>query len=356
MEPKRDAPGEPASSSAAPEPPATVEVTGSTEEKLDAAPAVQARDGGPLFAAGERVAGRYRVTRRIAAGGMGEVYEAEDLDLGVRVALKTILAGGDASVHAVERFKREIQLARKVTHPNVCRIFDLGLHLRERASGQLTPLNFLTMELLAGETLAARLERGPLSEAEARPLVAQLADALDAAHAAGVVHRDLKSSNVMLVPVDGGAPRAVITDFGMARDTADEGARITGNGGLVGTPAYMAPEQIEGGPIGPATDVYALGVLIFEAVTGALPFCGKTPLETATRRLKQAPPSPRALAPELDARWEAAILRALAIDPARRFPSAGALARALDEEPSAGAPRGRRRWLAAAAVLAALGL
>src|SRR5262249_2400257 len=119
----------------------------------------------PRFLAGDRVAARYRVTRLIASGGMGEVYEPEDLELGGRAALKTILAGGADPDHALERFKREIQLARKVTHPNVCRIFDLGVHPRAPKS----PLSFLTMELLAGETLAARLARGRLTTDEARP-------------------------------------------------------------------------------------------------------------------------------------------------------------------------------------------
>src|SRR5215470_13828564 len=152
-------------------------------------------DGDTAFLSGELVAGRYRIRRFIAFGGMGEVYHAEDTVLREAVALKTIRPGVAQDDSVLERFKREILLARRVTHPNVCRIFDLGVH----SPPGRAPQTFLTMELLAGETLADRLRAGrSFTVAEAAPVVAQMAAALDAAHRGGIVHRDFKSGNVLL--------------------------------------------------------------------------------------------------------------------------------------------------------------
>jgi TolB-like protein/tetratricopeptide (TPR) repeat protein len=310
---------------------------------------------GRRFARGELIAERYKVVRQIGEGGMGEVYEAQDLLLRDDVALKIIRhdVAGDEKV--VERFKREIQLARKVTHPNVCRIFDVGLH---RVAGTRTDIAFLTMELLVGETLAARLTRaGRFTPAEAAPLVAQMAAALDAAHHAGIVHRDLKSANVMLVDAPDGV-RAVVTDFGLAR--GQHGAAdpsITGDGGVVGSPSYMAPEQVEGKDITAAADLYAFGVVLYEMVTGRLPFVGDTPLSTAVKRLREDPVPPCAHVAGLDPRWEAAILHCLRRDPAQRPRSARAVAAAL----AAPAPwfsgwRRRATIGAAAAALLTAGL
>jgi tetratricopeptide (TPR) repeat protein len=287
---------------------------------------------GQVFAAGEIVAGRYRVVRFLAQGGMGEVYEVEDLELREPAALKTVRPDAGADVLAVERFRREIQLARKVTHPNVCRIFDVSHH-RQPGSGQA--IIFLTMELLTGETLAERLRRGgPMAAAEALPIARQICAALAAAHQVGIVHRDLKPGNVVLVPARTGT-RAVVTDFGLARLEAghDPGAlTLTTAGGLVGTPAYLAPEQLEGGEITTAVDVYALGIVLYEMATGTVPFLGNSVLATAVKRLKEAPASPRVHAPHLDTRWEAAILRCLERDPAARFASPLDVAAALAGE------------------------
>ncbi len=287
-------------------------------------------------AAGVVIAGRYEVIRLIATGGMGEVYEAQDRELGERVALKRIRGAAASDPGAIERFKREIQLARKVTHANVCRIHDLGVHRDGDGDGE--PEVFLSMELLAGETLAARIKRGKLTTGEARPLLAQLAAGLGAAHAAGIIHRDLKSQNVILV--DG---RAVITDFGLARLGADQPGAAETTGAIVGTPAYMAPEQVSGGAITVATDVYALGVVAYEMVTGKLPFVGETALQTAAMRLEQDAP-----APGIDATWDAAILRCLARAPADRFASAADFVTSLS-----GAPRRRRFGLALAGATVA---
>lgn len=307
-------------------------------------PQPESARGETAFALGEIVADRYRVTRFLARGGMGEVYRADDLELGVPVALKTIrseIASDAASLH---RFKQEVLLARSVTHPNVCRIFDIGRH-RDAARDMV----FLTMEFLEGESLSARVrERGRLSPEESLPIVRQLAEALDAAHRAGIVHRDFKGPNVMLVPAKSGE-RAVITDFGLALPVGAGVSAVTeaspGDRGdpvstamagdprpLVGTPAYMSPEQVRGEPIGPATDLYALGVVVFEMATGVLPFQRATPVETAMARLYEEPPRPSTFA-KTDPHWEAVILRLLAPEPEARFPCARDVVRLLEGRP-----------------------
>ncbi|HUO85357.1 MAG TPA: serine/threonine-protein kinase, partial [Thermoanaerobaculia bacterium] len=239
----------------------------------------------PLFADGEIVGERYRIIRFIGRGGMGEVYQTEDLDLDVEVALKTVRPEIAEHEKALERFRREIQLARKVTHPNVCRIFDVGRHLVTTDKEEPFEILFLTMELLRGETLAEHLRsEGPIPSGSALPILTQLASGLAAAHAAGIVHRDFKSSNVVLVRPEGGEVRAVITDFGLARgihpeDTLTSSLSVSSQ--PVGTPTYMAPEQVAGREVTTATDIYAFGVVMYEMLTGVPPFVGDSPLSTA---------------------------------------------------------------------------
>jgi len=296
------------------------------------------REASPSFASGVLLAQRYRVVRFIARGGMGEVYEVEDLELRERVALKTVRPEVAQDEIAIERFKREIQLARRVTHPNVCRLFDVSHH---RPEGGAPGVIFLTMELLLGETLAERLRRtGPLAPDVALPLVRQIAEALHAAHQVGVVHRDLKPGNVVLVESRAGL-RAVVTDFGLARrERGDDpqGITLTGAAGVVGTPAYLAPEQVEGKESTSAVDVYALGIVLFEMLTGTVPFLGDNALSTAVKRLQEAPPSPRVHVPGLAVHWESAILRCLARDPAQRFATAPELVEALASPQTPAAP------------------
>ena len=290
-----------------------------------------------VFSPGEVVAGRFRIVRFLAAGGMGEVFEAWDLELQERVALKTIRPEIARSPETMERFRREVQLARRVTHRSVCRTFDLFRHelpLEPGVDGPPPSVAFVSMELLEGETLARRLERtGPLPPERAFPIVRQIAEALSVAHDLGIVHRDLKAANVTLVPEDGGGDRTVVTDFGLARlrgGPDGSGATLTATGVVMGTPACMAPEQITGGEITPATDVYAFGVLLYEMVTGRQPFEGDDPLTVTLKRLREAPASPRLLTPGLDARWEEAILRCLELEPSARFASCRELLAALE--------------------------
>lgn len=286
----------------------------------------------PTFAPQDMVADRYRIVGFVARGGMGEVYEAQDLELGERVALKTIGAEAARDQVAVARFKREIHLARKVTHPNVCRIFDVGRHRHEDSGEEVT---FLTMEFLHGPSLSQRIrQQGPFSLDEAKGIVTQIAEALDAAHRAGVIHRDLKSDNVLLVADEDGV-RAVVTDFGVALGPAAGSGptvHLTSAGDIVGTPSYMAPEQVEGGEVTAATDLYALGIVMYEMLTGTVPFLADTALATAVKRLTEAPPSPRIHVPDLDPRWERAILRCLERDAKQRFASASELKDWLDPE------------------------
>jgi tetratricopeptide (TPR) repeat protein len=306
---------------------------------------------GGRFAPGELLAHRFRIVRFLGHGGMGDVYEAEDEEVHGRVALKTVRSEIAGLAGALERFTREIRLARKVTHPNVCRIFDISHH------GEVT---FLTMELLAGETLEQRMRRtGAMREAEALPIARQMAEGLSAAHRVGVVHRDFKPANVMLVPEDGGE-RAVVMDFGLARGGEPVAGGLTVRGDVLGTPTYMAPEQVAGEEITPATDVYAFGIVLYEMVTGAPPFVGETAMSTAVKRLREDPEPPRLKAPGLSPAWEAAILRCLARDPRQRFAGVRDAAAVLSGEApptvvmsQPEAPK-RRRWLLPAASSLAL--
>jgi hypothetical protein len=279
-------------------------------------PAVLARTLNP----GLILCARYRIVRPIGAGGMGEVYEAEDLDLGARVAGKTMRVGDE---NALTRFKREIQLARTVTHPNVCRIFDLRRHHEPEAGSAIT---FLTMELVEGVTMSEYLgKRGALSAGEALPIIRQIAAALDAAHERNVIHRDLKAGNVILT--EDGA-RAVVTDFGLAYPLAQATeSTVT----VVGTPAYMAPEQFEGKPVTAATDIYAFGVLLYEMVVGRRPFLGDSPIALALEKIRKEPPVASDAVPSLPLAWSAVIQRCLEPKPERRFSSVKQALRQLEE-------------------------
>ena len=275
---------------------------------------------------GEVLAGRFRIVRFIAGGGMGEVYEAEDQELRERVAIKIIRPEILSQPNAVARFKREVHLARKVTHSNVCRIFDLFRHKSDGGDETV----FISMELLHGKTLGEQLTAGCMDVGEVLPLVEQMASALGAAHAVGIVHRDFKPGNVVLVGMPG-QWRAVVTDFGLALRslTADEGASHSTGQTFFGTPAYMSPEQLEGRAATPASDIYALGLVMYEMVTGARPFQGHTPISAALKRLTETPVPPRRIRPGLSGVWESAILRCLERDPAKRFTSVAAVSTAL---------------------------
>src|SRR5215469_8069797 len=213
------------------------------------------------FSPGDTIAKRFRILRFIAHGGMGEVYEALDIELKQKVALKTVRSVLLADVQSLERFRQEIVVAKRITHPNVCRTYDLFRH--ESGADPSADVLVVSMELLAGQTLDHLLK--------------QKIAGLAAAHEAGVVHRDFKSNNVMLVPPASGSGslRVVVSDFGLAHSLEGGEFALTQTGEILGTPSYMAPEQVTGKQITPATDTYSLGVVMFEMVTGRLPFTGK---------------------------------------------------------------------------------
>ena len=268
----------------------------------------------------ERLAGpasipsRYEVLSQVGNGGMGVVYKVRDLETDEIVALK-ILKPEIASDPAVqENFKRELCLARKITHKNVCRIHDFS-----RSNGTA----YASMEFIEGESLLSRLNRvGSLPVRQAFDIAQQICAGLREAHAQGIVHRDLKPANIMLDR--NGIVK--IMDFGVARLIQNTGP-MTGT--IVGTPAYMAPEQAELKAMGPWTDIYALGLLLYEMITGVQAFQGDTPVAIALMQIREYPKRPRRIIPSLSHPIEAAILKCLQKDPAKRFQSAGELQTAL---------------------------
>lgn len=256
------------------------------------------------------LAGRYRLVRRCGIGGMGEVWEAEDTVLERRVAVKLVIGDRRHDPDVLARFEREARTGARLVHPALATVYDFG----EADEG-----TFLVMELLSGETLSERLRRGPLPASEAASVVADAAEALAVAHAAGVTHRDVKPSNLMLT--DDGTK---VMDFGIA---ADGGDPLTATGLVIGTADYLAPERVQGRSSGPEADVYALGAVLVEAITGRRAFVGATPGEVAMAQVHAEPPDLAELdgvSPEI----AAAARDALAKNPEAR-PTAVALAARL---------------------------
>lgn len=265
------------------------------------------------FEPGSLVASRYRIISRLGKGGMGEVYRAEDIVLGQAVALKFLPESSAGNLNLLKRFYDEARIARQITHPNVCRVYDIG-----EIEGQ----PYLSMEYIDGEDLASLLRRiGRLPTDKATEFARKMCAGLTAAHAQGVLHRDLKPANIM---VDGRGELR-ITDFGLAAIGAQvEGAEVRN-----GTPAYMAPEQLEGREVSVASDIYALGLVFYEMFTGKPPHQGETLGEILKQRKESKLTNPSNLVADLDPVVEKAILRCLDPDPKRRPVSAMALAASL---------------------------
>jgi serine/threonine protein kinase len=295
----------------------------------------------PLVRSGEILGNRFRVVREIAAGGMGQVFEAIDTELAVRIALKVIRPEMASNPEAIARFRQEVRLARSITHPSICRTFDL-----ERATLASGEVMFLTMEFLTGETMASRLQReGPLPLDEALVIARQIGGALEAAHALGIIHRDMKPANIMLVPIETSAGnRAVITDFGLARLdplSQSNGHSISSRAGtLIGTLGYMAPEQLEGKPVSPATDIYAFALILFEMVTGERLFKSSNLLTGIAQRLSGAAPMLETYTANLPLEWRTAIEAGLRLNLTERPQTASEMLAILkgDQAVSASSP------------------
>jgi Tol biopolymer transport system component len=298
--------------------------------------------GGTSFLPGQVVCNRFEVVRFINTGGMGEVYEAWDTELRENVALKTIRPEIAAYPRIIESFKHEVKQARRISHRNICRVYDLFCH--ETADSRR--VWFLTMELLSGPTLREHLSRtGRLELERALPLIEQMVAGLQSAHDLGIVHKDFKSNNVMLVDTGQGGVRVVITDFGLALQLSSFGASEATSPGI-GTPDYMAPEQKAGGEVGFAADQYSLGVVMYEICTGVLP-----PRDARGVLAADAASLPRGRGAE--ARWETVIRRCLEVRPEDRFASVGEIVPAL--APKRARPSSRWRIVAIASALALAG-
>ena len=262
--------------------------------------------------------GPYELIREIGRGGMGVVYEARQKGLDRSVAVKMILASHLASAELVRRFQAEAKAAARLRHSNIVHIHEVG---------QLHGQDFFAMEYIDGQSLAERIARGPVDVPAAVRLVATVARAVEHLHQQGIVHRDLKPSNILL-DSDG---QPYVTDFGLAKVFAP-GSEMTATGVIAGTPSYMAPEQALGrrADVGPATDVYSLGAILYELLTGVPPFRAESPLDTLMEVLSGDPAMPRTLNSHIPRGLELICLKCLAKEPHERYASAAALADDLD--------------------------
>lgn len=268
----------------------------------------------------QTLAGRYLLRERIAVGGMARVWRATDNVLAREVAVKVLHEHLAADEGFRERFRREAVSAAKLTHPNIVGLYDTG------RDGDHT---FLVMELVEGSTLKDRLAEGPLPVGQVARIGVQVARALAYAHTHGLVHRDVKPANILIA--DDGTVK--VTDFGIAK--ADQSEDLTSTGTVLGTAAYVSPEQIRGEPVDGAADQYGLGVVLYEALAGEQPFRADSPLLTAAQRLEHDPRPVRSLRPEVPRGLESALQRAMAREPGERYPDLSALADALAEHADA---------------------
>jgi serine/threonine-protein kinase len=273
------------------------------------------RPGDETTVDGRLFDGRYRIIRRIGSGGMARVFLAEDMDLHREVAIKVLQDRYNEDAQFVERFAREARAAAGLNHPNIVAIYDRG-----QADGSY----YIAMEYLDGETLKdVILREGPLPERRAIDIALQLLAALRFAHRREVIHRDVKPHNVMVLR-DG---RVKVADFGIARAGDSE---MTEAGSIVGTAQYLSPEQARGQHVGPESDLYSVGVVLYEMLTGRVPFTGDSAVAIAMKHVQEAPVPPRQIVPAIPAELEQVVLRAMAKDPSRRYHSADEMGMDLD--------------------------
>ena len=265
---------------------------------------------------------RYRVLRRLGSGGMADVWLAEDAHLQRQVALKVLHSRFLQDQQFVERFQREAEHAAGLQHPNIVAVFDRG---------QDAGVNYIAMRYVEGPTLKELIERG-LTPEQAAAQVRQVLEGARFAHRNGIVHRDLKPQNV-IVDEEG---KAVVTDFGIARAGVSE---ITQTGSVMGTPQYLSPEQAQGFEVTPVSDLYSIGVILYEALCGRVPFEGESAVAVAMKQVSETPQRPSSINPQVSPALDAVVMRALEKDPGQRFQSADAFIAALDQamrEPGAG--------------------
>ncbi|MBV8816755.1 MAG: serine/threonine protein kinase, partial [Acidobacteriaceae bacterium] len=287
----------------------------------------------PHFHTGQLLSERFEIRGALGAGGMGLVYEAFDRKIGERRALKFARPGH------FQHIPEEARAALRITHENICRIYEI-----HSASTHEGAADFISMELVEGETLYARIARGPLSRPEILDLARQLCRGIDAAHRANILHLDLKTANLMLAQRTDGSTRLVIMDFGLALSMAEA---VQTDHKVAGTPHYIAPERFCGAKPAPPADVYAMGVILYEMLTGERPFSSRTPW---SQRITQLPERPSRLARVPDVHWDAIVLRCLQPDPAQRMQSAGEVLAAIEKTFGGNT----RRWWITAAFVAAL--
>jgi serine/threonine-protein kinase len=284
---------------------------------------------------GRELAGKhtYRVGRVVGQGGTSTVYHGEWLVRGKAVAIKVLHAPAASLEELARRFDREVATAQRIDHPNVVRVLDSGV-LPDGSK-------FMVMELLEGTRLDRVLMKGPLSPARALAISRQVLLALAEAHRIGIIHRDIKPSNVMLVNAEGGGEMVKLFDFGIAAN--DRAAiKLTAAGTAFGTPEYISPEMAKGQKVDARADLYSLGVMLFEMLTGKLPFERADALDLLRAHISDPPPSPRQLKPDLDRRIDMIVWRALSKDPAERYDSADDMRGAIDSLTGGQGSTGRR--------------
>ncbi len=268
-----------------------------------------------------RMWGDYELLEELGRGGMGVVYRARQISLNREVALKKLARGQWASDEELQRFRAETSAAARLEHPRIVKVYEVG-----EVDGQA----YFAMQLIRGETLGARLKRGPMSGREAARVLREVAQAIDYAHRCGVLHRDLKPSNILLDE----SRQPHISDFGLAKlVTANDDPSLTRSGAMVGTPMYMSPEQAttrRGKKLGPASDVYSLGAMLYHMLVGAPPFQAESPVALVMKVLEQEPPPPRTIRPEIDRDLEMIVTRCLQKPADLRYASAAELADDLD--------------------------
>ncbi len=267
---------------------------------------------------GQVIDGKYRIGRLLGTGGMGAVFEGENLRIRRKVAIKMLHVAAATQADVVKRFEREAQAAALVGSDHICEVLDLGV----LADGT----RYMVMEYLDGETLTGRIKKnGRLTPAQSIPLMLQVLEALGAAHAAGIIHRDLKPDNLFILPQKNGARDFIkILDFGVSKfsQTGGEEMNVTRAGAVVGTPYYMSPEQARGtSAVDGRTDIYAMGVLLYQATTGQVPYQAETFNELLFKIVLEVAPPPQIYVPDLDANFASIIQQAMAREPAQRFQS-----------------------------------